>query len=193
MREREDHDLSFDEFDELNDPRPEPSEFEQIAERMLSRRGFLGGAAALGAAAVVTTAGGLAPSVARAMGHAHALAFDPIATNGLDTVTLPNGFSWHVLTSWGDPMWSRGVAFDHSTRGTGASQEMSFGDNNDGMSLFTQGSRSIMAVNNEYVNRSIIYGNRSSKLPETADDVRKGKAGHGVSIFEVQELSLIHI
>jgi len=31
-------------------------------------------------------------------------------------------------------------------------------------------------VNNEYVNRSIIYGNRKSKLPETPDDVRKGKA-----------------
>ncbi len=104
MREREDHDLSFDEFDELNDPRPEPSEFEQIAERMLSRRGFLGGAAAF-----VTTAGGLAPSVARAMGHAHALAFDPITTNGLDTVTLPNGFSWHVLTSWGDPICCKGT------------------------------------------------------------------------------------
>ncbi len=41
--------------------------------------------------------------------------------------------------------------------------------------------RSVLAVNNEYVNRTIIYGNRESNTPETADDVMKGKAGHGVT------------
>ena len=51
--------------------------------------------------------------------------------------------------------------------------------------FYTKDGKTIIAVNNEYVNRSIIYDNRSSKLPETADDVRKGKAGHGVSIFEI--------
>ena len=36
------------------------------------------------------------------------------------------------------------------------------------------------------MNRSIIYGNRATGLPENADDVRKGKAGHGVSVFEIE-------
>ncbi len=35
------------------------------------------------------------------------------------------------------------------------------------------------------MNRPIIYGNRATGLPENADDVRKGKAGHGVSILEI--------
>ena len=33
----------------------------------------------------------------------------------------------------------------------------------------------------------IIYGNRASGLPETSDDVRKGIASHGVSIFEIEK------
>ena len=47
--------------------------------------------------------------------------------------------------------------------------------------------KSILAVNNEYCNRKIIYGNRASGLPETSDDVRKGIASHGVSIFEIEK------
>jgi len=187
MQKTDHHDLSIDNFDELLDPRVEATDFERIAARRLSRRGFLGGTTAMGATAFVTGTDALLPCAARATDHRHALAFTPIPTNTLDTVTVPEGFSWHVVASWGDPLWSSAVAFDHTTRGTGASQETAVGDNNDGMSLFASGGKSVMAVNNEYVNRRIIYGNRVTKLPETTDDVRKGKAGHGVSVFEVTE------
>ena len=171
--------LSFDEFDELNDPRDEPTAFERI----VSRRRFLGGAAALGAAGAFFGLGALRPAHAAGMGG---LDFEPVAANSLDTVTVPPGFSWHNVIAWGDPLWSDGKPFDHVTRGTGASQERAFGDNNDGMSAFFVDGRTVLAVNNEYVNRSIIYGNRASGLPENADDVRKGKAGHGVSVFEIE-------
>ncbi len=43
-----------------------------------------------------------------------------------------------------------------------------------GMSLFTKAGRNIFVVNNEYVNREIMFGNRDSGLPETDDDVLKG-------------------
>ena len=99
---------------------------------------------------------------------------------------MPAGFSWHNVIAWGDPLWSGAAPFDHETRGTGASQERAFGDNNDGMSTFFTDGRTVLAVNNEFVNRSIIYGNRATGLPENADDVRKGKAGHGVSVFEIE-------
>ena len=81
-------------------------------------------------------------------------------------------------------MWSNGAGFDPRTRGTGESQERAFGDNNDGMSLFAERGRNVLVVNNEYVNRSIIY---PGGKPGTADDVRKGKAGHGVSVIEIAE------
>ncbi|NKB55197.1 MAG: DUF839 domain-containing protein [Alphaproteobacteria bacterium] len=111
--------------------------------------------------------------------------FMPVAANGLDTVTVPTGYSWHVVAKWGDPLWSNGVPFDHETRGTRESQERAVGDNNDGMALFTHGEKNILAVNNEYVNREIFFGNRVSNRPEGADDVRKSKAAVGVSIFEI--------
>jgi secreted PhoX family phosphatase len=114
------------------------------------------------------------------------MGFKAVAANSLDTVALPDGFSWKTLVRWGDPLWSTAPEFDHATRSTGAAQEKQFGDNNDGMELYTRDGRAVMVVNNEYTNRSIAYGANASKLPETEDDVRKGKASHGVSVFQVR-------
>ena len=175
--------VSSDEFDEVTDPRPAQTDFEALAEKAMSRRGFLGRGVAFGAAAFVMGATGLTPLPARAA--TPRFGFEPVAANGLDTVTVPRGYSWHVVARWGDPMWSNSIAFDQVTRGSGASQELAFGDNNDGMSLFADGERSVLAVNNEYVNNNIIYGGAGTGKPENADDVRKGKAGHGVSIVEI--------
>ncbi len=179
------HDLSFDEFDEIHSPRDAETDFDRIIDAAMSRRRFIGGAATLGASAFLMSAGAMIPR--RADAASRLLDFEAVATSTADTVTVPKGFSWHVVASWGDPMWSKGTWFNHATRGTGASQELAFGDNNDGMALFTKDGHSILAVNNEYVNRKIMYGNRASELPENADDVRKGKAGHGVSIIEIAQ------
>ncbi len=153
-----------------------PTDFEVI----VTRRFFMKGAAAAGTIGIIG-AGAARPASAGPSW----LAFEPIAANTLDTVTVPEGFSWYPLISWGDPMWSDAPAFDHETRGTGASQERSFGDNNDGMSLFTRDGTSVLVVNNEYTNRKISHGNRESKGPENSDDVRKSKANHGVSVVEI--------
>ena len=178
-------DLSFDEFDEIHYPRPQETDFGRLVERAVSRRGFLGGGVAFGAAAFVAGAGALRPFTARAADDP--FGFEAVAANTLDTVTVPPGYNWHIVAKWGEPMWSNGVEFDHMTRGTGESQELAFGDNNDGMSLFTHDGRSVLTVNNEYVNRKIIYGGSGSGSPENADDVRKGKAGHGVSVVEIAQ------
>ncbi|MDF1737291.1 MAG: PhoX family phosphatase [Minwuia sp.] len=183
--------LSFDAFDEIRNPPPATTEFDAVVERAMSRRRFLGGSIAFGASAFVTGTTALAPVETRAAAHAATsrLGFDAVAANSLDTVTVPDGFNWHIVTRWGDPMFSGVPEFDQATRGTGASQERAFGDNNDGMALFSHQGRTILVVNNEYANRNIMYGNRDSGLPENADDVRKGKAAHGVSIVEVSEQS----
>lgn len=179
-------DISFNEFDDINYPRPEVTDFDKLADHAISRRGFLGRGVAFGASALVLGTTALTPLTARA---ASRLGFTAVAANSLDTVTLPEGYSWNVVAKWGDPLWSKSVPFDHVTRGTGESQELAFGDNNDGMALFQNRGRNILAVNNEYVNRNIIYGNRKTELPENADDIRKGKAGHGVSVMEIEQLN----
>ncbi len=114
-----------------------------------------------------------------------AIRFNPISANTLDTITLPEGFKWHIVASWGDPLWSDISPFDQRTRGNAATQAKSFGDNCDGMAFFEVNDRYLLLVNHEYCNRSIIYGNRTSGLPENDDDVQKGIAAHGVSIVEL--------
>ena len=171
--------MPFHAIDEMRNPRPGQSDFARIVETVVSRRSFLGGSVAFGAGAFVATTG-LRPSAA----HASSVGFVPVAANSLDTVTVPEGYSWYPMIKWGDPMWSTGTDFDQATRGTGESQELAFGDNNDGMSLFDFEGHQILAVNNEYTNLNLIYPHES-ELPQGADDVRKGKAAHGVSIVEI--------
>jgi secreted PhoX family phosphatase len=160
--------------------------FDALAQQALSRRDFLSTCVGVGAGAFVMGVTSSYPmsALARTSGK---LSFDAVAANSLDTVTVPNGYSWHIVASWGDPLWSTGPVFDAITRGTGASQELAFGDNNDGMALFTEHGKYILAVNNEYVNKAIFHGNRVSQVAETVDDVRKSKAGHGLTVMEVAQ------
>ena len=153
--------VSRNDVGEMNDRHASPTDFERLAERAISRRGFLCGTTACGATAFVLGAGGMVVPPARA--GAAGLDFTPVAANGLDTVTVPEGYSWQVVARWGDPLWSGGAAFDHATRGTGESQEAAFGDNCDGMALFSNGEKSVLAVNNEYTNLKIAFANRESQ------------------------------
>jgi len=174
--------LSFDEFDQRNDPRDEAPEFDGLVQRALSRRRFLAGGTAAGLTAFLG-----ACAWARPAGAADRFGFDAVAANTRDTVSVPAGHRWHVVARWGDPLWRDTAAFDARTRGSAASQARAFGDNNDGMSLFTRDGRYILAVNHEFTNRRIMFGNRKADLPESADDVRKGQAAHGVSIVEIAQ------
>lgn len=162
----------------------EATGFECVLQRALARRQFLGGAVSMGAAAFVLGVGGFVP---RARAATPVFDFKPVPANSLDTVTVPEGFSWRIVAGWGDPLWSNGQAFDPKTRGTAESQQLAFGDNNDGMALFAKGGQAVLAVNNEYVNRSIMFGNRPDGKPATTDDVLKGMAGHGVSIMQISQ------
>ncbi|MEM7024316.1 MAG: alkaline phosphatase PhoX, partial [Pseudomonadota bacterium] len=183
MSKSEQRAVSFDEFDEINYPRPAQTDFARVVERVVSRRGFMGGGVALGASALVMGTSALTPTSLQAAENR--FGFQPIPTNTMDTVTVPEGYSWHPVVLWGEPLWSDAADFDHTTRGTGESQERAFGDNTDGMALFHLDGKNILAVNNEYTNRSIIYDARETKLPENEDDVRKGKAAHGVTVVEI--------
>ena len=174
--------MSFDEADEALYPRPEQSGFQAVLERALDRRSILRGGIGLGLSALALGTTSLSPIAAKA---ATSGGFEPLPTNTLDTVTVPKGYSWQILAKWGEPMWSSAPAFDHSTGGTAESQERSFGDNNDGMAVFERDGRVVLAVNNEYTNKRILWRDLPDHLPQTADEINKGKAAHGVSVVEL--------
>ena len=177
--------ISFNDWDEIDNPRAEQdSDFSKI---VMSRRAFLGNSLALGASAFVIGAGALQAPKTQAAGVVTrtGLKFNPVKANSLDTITVPDNFNWQVVAQWGDPLFSDAPEFDHLTRGTAESQALAFGDNNDGMDLFQIDGKNVMVVNNEYTNRSVMFGYNPSGLPETVEDVNKGKMAHGVTIMEV--------
>ena len=179
---------TFDENDQRNHPRPEDSEFTVMVNTLLSRRQLLGAAGVgmglflggQGLAQAATTANSAVSNAGPRIG------FTPTAANSFDTVTVPAGYQWRVLASWGDAILPGGSAFDPATRGTATSQSLSIGDNNDGMSFFTLGAdHGVIAVNNEYANYEYLFVNgRCSSI----EDTRKAQAAHGVSVFEVRRI-----
>ena len=99
------------EFDKSDHPRSIDTDFGKLAEKVISRRGFL-----IGSAAFLMSLGAL--KTVSALAATNRFGFDAVAANGLDTVTVPKGYSWHVVAKWGQPMWSRSIEFDQATRGT---------------------------------------------------------------------------
>ena len=92
-----------------------------------------------------------------------------------------------MLISWGQPLQAGGPAFDPTGNGTASAQEVQFGDNNDGMSLFAfadDPNRALMAINNEYTNYRYLYPHGGS--PASAQEVHKAQATEGVSVIEIQ-------
>ncbi|MCY4289703.1 MAG: PhoX family phosphatase [Aestuariivita sp.] len=178
--------LSFDDYDERHSPAPPITDFDNVVASAMSRRDFTKGVVAFGIGAL-GVAGSARPQLA--LGAEDRFGFSAVAANTADTITLPDGFDWDVLVSWGDPLWSDSPDFDHVSRGTSASQSRAFGDNNDGMAVFSKAGRVVLAVNNEYTNRQIIWGNRPQGQATTDDDIAKGMMAHGISIFEIQPSS----
>ena len=183
MKPNDMHELSFDEFDEVVNPRPEETDFDRIVEAAIDRRGFMGGILAFGG---VTALGG-AMGASTAEAAANRFAFDAIAANSADDITLPPGYKMDIVVRWGDPMWSDGQEFDPATRGTAASQARAFGDNTDGMDIFAHDDKLLLTVNNEYTNRKILWGANPDGKWVSDDDVLKGKLCHGVSVIEVAQ------
>ena len=175
--------LSFDDFDEVINPRAEETDFDRVVDAALSRRGFLGGVLAMGSFAAL--GGALVPQAARAM--TSRFAYDAIATSTADAISVPAGYRADVVVRWGDPLFSDAPEFDHATRGTAASQGRAFGDNNDGMDVFAHDGKMILVANNEYTNRRILSVSGENRL-EDQDEIAKGMLAHGVSVMEIAEI-----
>ena len=187
MKDTDTRHLSWDEWDELKNPRPEGCEFDAVVERALSRRGFLRGVLAFGSGAAVMGAGTLMGTTsARAQAAASRLGFTPIQAFTDSTVHVPEGYEWSTLARWGDPLFSDAAPFDPETGVDLASSDKVFGENTDGMELFTVDGRQLIAVNHEYVNPDI-------NLPQTGGDVTSAEDAQklmnlqGVTVMEVAE------
>ena len=178
--------ISWDELDELRRPTPETTDFDRVVEAAVSRRGFLSGLVAFGSGAAVMGSGMLKGSTALAQ-DASRFAFSPIAAQTDFTVHVPEGYEWKTVASWGDPLFSDAPAFDPQTGTTVEGQARAFGENTDGMELFSIDGREVIAVNHEYANLDINLPQNDEGAPVSEADVRKIQDAQGVAVFEVAE------
>ncbi|MGH1446564.1 MAG: PhoX family protein [Cognatishimia sp.] len=181
-------DLSWDDFDEHRDPRPEGNQFDEIVDKAISRRGFLGGALAFGSGAAVFGTGLFnSTTAAQAAGHAK-FSFTPIDIATDHAVHVPAEYDHKVLVRWGDALWSE--ANGAYSAENGVSVDMSdkvFGENTDGMELFEVNGKQLIAVNSEYVNPKINLPKEAEGSPRNADEVTLLKNLQGVTVMEVAD------
>ncbi|SMC91923.1 PhoX family phosphatase [Rhizobium sp. RU36D] len=181
--------LSADEWDELQNPPPEVTDFDRVVESAVSRRGFLGGLLAFGsAAAAMGTLGNLMSSTsAQAQEAASRFSFKPIPIATDNTIHVPEGYSWKPLAKWGQPLFP-GVPDLDPVKGVSVeNSDKVFGENTDGMELFVIGDRQVIAVNHEYVNNETNLPHAPKGMPQSLDDVKILQHMQGVTVMEVAE------
>ncbi len=182
--------LSWDEWDELQNPPPAETDFDRVVASAVSRRGFLGSVLAFGsAAAAMGTLGNLMSSTSAQAQDAATSRFPfkpvPIATD--NTIHVPEGYNWKPLAKWGQPLF-KGVPDVDPVKGVSLeNSDKVFGENTDGMELFVVGDHQLIAVNHEYVNPEINLPHRDKGNPANLDEVRILQNMQGVTVMEVAE------
>ena len=188
MKDIEHQNLSADDWDELNFPRPDVQDFDRVVERAISRRGFLGGALAFGSGAAVMGTAFLKGTTAQAA-QATRFAFEAIPAQTDNTIHVPRGYNWKTLVRWGDPLFGDAPAWDAEAGIPTDGSDRVFGENTDGMELFNKGAYELLVVNSEYTNRRINLPADQEGTPASADDVLRLQNFQGVSVMEVEESS----
>ena len=128
--------------------------FQSVVNRAVGRRGFLKFGS--GAAVAAFLAGPLAGCGGTDTPAASLLGFKAVAANGLDTVTVAEGYTATTFVPWGTPLFSTGAGSTWSGNGseTAADQARQVGDNHDGIHFFaidgTSSSEGLLVMNHEY-------------------------------------------
>ncbi|MPZ99188.1 MAG: DUF839 domain-containing protein [Dehalococcoidia bacterium] len=174
--------------------------FARIAERRLSRRRLLQGAAAVSVPLVLaaTPAGSalvggspLAPRRVSAAGGVPgtSLGFAPVPLNQDDAVTVPAGYAAQVLLRWGDPLFP-GVERMTIDNASAELQARTFGYNCDLNAFFplprggSSSTSGVLCVNHEYTEGPRMFTDYDAEHPAKAQvDVELD--AHGMTVVEL--------
>jgi secreted PhoX family phosphatase len=164
-----------------------------IIDARLTRRGFVGGLAAL-AASTALTPPAAAQQAARPRA-ASSLTFSEVPHGYDERDHVAPGYTAKVLLRWGDPIIAGAPAFDVA-RQTRESQEKQFGYNNDFLAFMPlpRGSRSstsgLLFVNHEYTNQNLMFAGiaaRADVAGLTREQCEVDIAAHGLSVVELRK------
>lgn len=156
---------------------------------ILSRRQFLGLAAATGAAAWLATAPGRA--LASSSLSPSSLTFTEIAKRLAAEPQVAPGYAITPLLSWGDPLFDQGTPFA-PLKQTPEDQARRFGYNNDFIAYVPlengSSTHGLLCVNHEYTILRLMFPNLekvNERFQATEAQGRIEQEAHGVSVVEV--------
>lgn len=175
-----------------------------IGQCKLSRREFLKSSAGVTAGITAMSVFGsvvvdsMANLAEAASSHHVPIDFNPVNPNLVpmtDGVTVPRGYTAHVLISWGDsinqqPHWDTVSAMDEAT------QLHCYGAHTDGMHYFpfpglAGNSRGLLVSNSEYCDPPLVNNITPAadyaKVPIDLEMVRAQQAAHGVNIVMIEK------
>lgn len=130
------------------------------------------------------------------------LGFTAVAKNISDTVTVPAGYSYHIIYALGDPLTAATPAFKND--GTDGDFENRAGDHHDGMEWYGLDAdgkpsanaidRGLLVMNHEATTQEdknkpsffLFPAGGTATLPRPAAEVNKEIALHGLSVVEVK-------
>ena len=123
------------------------------------------------------------------------MGFNAIATNRLDTITVPDGYTARSFLPMGTPLTGNYPAYREGGTNTGAEMEQQVGAHHDGMHFFpmdarttgTNSAEGLLVFNHEYCEPATLHQNGPTGLPRPADEVRKEVAVHGVTVAHVKK------
>ncbi len=162
--------------------------FEDVLRGYISRRNFISGASALGAAAM------LAACASRGGGNARSsLRFDELPHTPDGNLSVPSGYRSQVLVRWGDALVEGLAEFD-PYRQSAAEQARRFGYNNDFVGFLplprsgNTSDHGLLVVNHEFTNTELMFPGSPEGTALTRDQALTDIAAHGLSVVEVKRV-----
>ncbi|WP_269533492.1 PhoX family phosphatase [Chitinimonas sp. BJYL2] len=178
--------------------------FNQLVERVISRRGVMKSGLGLGAFAFL--GGSLAgcnssdpvpeaPIAPPTTPAAPLINFKAVAAGSGDTIVVPEGYQAEIMAPWGTPLVKGAPAWKPDGSNSGADQALQVGDNHDGMHFFPISANSstegLLVMNHEYINPEYFYAYEAGQTDVfgtwTLDKVRKAQHAHGVSVIHIKK------
>lgn len=168
--------------------------FQRVAERAVSRRGFLL-KSGVGAAAVAFLSAGLSGCGGgdNADGTTEPvteplLGFTAITVSTADSVSVAPGYTATVLAPWGSPLFSTGpgATWSGDASENAAAQARQMGDNHDGIHYFAIDGKSdegLLVMNHEYTNLRYLFADGQVN---SLDDANKDLNAHGVAVVHIR-------
>jgi len=159
--------------------------FNDVVAERLSRRDLLTGS--LGVSLASFLGGGMQRAEAA---ESPILGFTSIPIFRDDTISVPAGYIWQVVSAWGDPVVAGAPEFKNDAGQSAAEQGLQAGMHHDGMHFFplpkgsSSSSHGLLAVNFEYTDDGLLHPDGMKNW--SAEKVQKSKNAHGIGVMEVR-------